>query len=56
MLVPSVRLVIAEATLCAPGETARGLKAGPGNKGKEYSGGTDEAAYNDGSGGTERGS
>lgn len=55
MLVPSVRLVMAEATLCA-GETARGLKAGPGNKGKGYSEGTEGVAYKDGSGGTDRGS
>lgn len=53
MLVPSVRLVIAELTLCA-GEMARGLKGGPGNKGKGYSEGTDGVAYKDGSGGTER--
>ncbi|KAI9463791.1 hypothetical protein F5148DRAFT_192728 [Russula earlei] len=52
MLVPSVRLVMAEATLCA-GDTARGLKAGPGNNGKGYSGGTDGAAYIEGSDGTE---
>jgi hypothetical protein len=50
-----VRLVMADATLCA-GETARGLKAGPGNKGKGYSEGTDGVAYIGGSGGTERGS
>jgi len=55
MLVPSVRLVMAEVTLCA-GETARVVKAGPGNKGNGYSEGTDGAAYNDDSGGTERGS
>lgn len=46
---------MADATLCA-GETARGLKAEPGNNGKGYSEGTDGEAYKEGSGGTERGS